>query len=50
MPARLAAVLFGALWSWYGPEYAATTFAVGLVAATVLAAVLLPRHVHAARA
>ena len=46
----VAAVLFGALWSWYGPEYAAATFAVGLVVATSLAAILLPRHVHAVSA
>jgi MFS family permease len=46
----LAAVLFGALWSWHGPEYAAGIFGAGLLFATLLAALLLPGQGHSVRA
>jgi hypothetical protein len=46
----LAAVLFGALWSWQGPEYAVGAFGAGLLGATLLAALLLPGQGHTVRA
>jgi MFS family permease len=39
----LAAILFGALWTWLGPEVAIACFAAGLVLAALLAATILAR-------
>jgi Na+/melibiose symporter-like transporter len=39
----VAAVMYGALWSWRGPEVAAGIFATGLALAVMGAAALLPR-------